>query len=432
MLAAAETGELNTNKRITEQRLLLYCAAYLFVGIMILYMGTEDIFSGIRVAGIALVTMVSFLLISMLWRFTGYKADPYLLPITAVLVCTGLVFLLRLQPQFAFRQFAWLLVALLALAVVTTVLRNYHILSEYMYIYALIGAVALIIPIFFGEEQGGARRWLDFNVFQVQTSEFVKILLVIFLAAYLAENRRLLTTGTGNLFGIPVPGPREWGPLVAMWGIALIFLIFQRDLGTALIYFCTFLAMVYTATARLFYIIFGMSTFLLGSFICYQIFHHVQVRVDIWLNPWIHFETYGYQIIQSLFAIGSGGLIGTGLGAGRPDLIPAVHTDFIFAAVSEEMGLLGGCGIILLFILFIYRGLKTAMGTRDDFSALLAAGLTALMALQVFIIIAGVIKLLPLTGIVLPYMSYGGSSLVANFILLGLLLNVSHGVGTGK
>lgn len=429
-MGKAEARKIAVYPRHTERKLLLYNAFYFMMGITILYLvgGLKAIppYSGIIiVAG----TILSFFLISYFWQFTAYRADHFILPLVSVLISTGLIFLMRLEPQYAVRQFIWLLVGLLTLILITSLLRNYDFLSEYTYIYALLGAVALILPIFFGIEQGGSRSWLDFKFFQLQTSEFVKILLILFLAAFLAENRKILTTGSLMPLGISLPSPREWGPMVAMWGVGIVLLVFQRDLGTALIYFCTFLAILYTATARLLYIFFGFVMFLLSGFVSYHIFSHVKARVDIWLNPWAYFETSGYQLIQSLFAMGSGGIFGNGLGAGSPGLIPAVHTDFIFVAICEEMGLLGGCGIIVLFIILVYRGFKIALQTKDDFSTLVAVGLTTLMALQFFIIVAGVIKLLPLTGVTLPYISYGGSSLVANFIILGLLLNISHKVG---
>lgn len=419
---------LKAKFRRKERELLLYSTLFQLTGIIILYLSGElqgtatVIWAFVITSGAAL----GYFLVSHYWQSNGYKADVYLLPIISILTATGLVFLLRLHPLYAVKQFFWLLVALAVLVLITTLLRNYYLMSDYKYIYSLLGIVLLLLPIFFGKEQGGSRSWLDFSLFQVQTSEFVKILLVLFLASYLAENKRMLSMGSNMLLGVPIPGVKEWGPMAAMWVVALILLVFQRDLGTALIYFCTFLCMLYMATARIFYVMFGLIIFLLGALTSYHIFHHVRERVDIWLNPWPYFETSGYQVIQSLFAIGSGGILGSGLGAGRPELIPAVHTDFIFAAVCEEMGLLGGLGLIILFILFVYRGFKTALKSEDDFSVLLAAGLTSLMGLQVFIIISGVIKLLPLTGVTLPYVSYGGSSLVANFILLGLLLNVSH------
>lgn len=429
-MIADHADQFNKKARTQERKLLLYCAIYAFVGVIVLYLGgnTKE-FSVLLILSAVFGGMAAFAALSILWSLTGFKADPYLLPITALLTSTGLIFLLRLNSDIAARQFIWLMTALAALAITTTLLRHYRALADYKYVYALLGTAALLLPIFWGVEQGGSRSWLDFGLFQVQTSEFVKILLVLFLAAFLVENRRVLSTGTATFLGLPVPTVSEWGPLVFMWGIAMVLLVFQRDLGTALIYFATFLAMLYTATSRFLYVLFGTAVFSVSGFLSYRFFNHVQSRVDIWLNPWPYFETSGYQVIQSLFAIAEGGLIGVGLGAGRPDLIPAVHTDFIFSAVCEEMGLLGGGGIIILFILFIYRGLKIALSAEDDFSALFAAGLTSLMALQVFIITAGVIKLLPLTGVTLPYISYGGSSLVVNYILLGFLLNISHEAG---
>jgi len=211
-----------------------------------------------------------------------------------------------------------------------------------------------------------------------------------------------------------------------MVGISLLLLVFQRDLGTALIYFCTFLAMVYVATSRFLYTVFGLGLFVAGAAASYYLFDHVRNRVEIWLDPWSYIDTAGYQVTQSLFAIGSGGLLGTGLGQGYPNYIPAVHTDIIFSACCEELGLAGGVAITVLFMIIIYRGLRTALQAKDDFAALAASGLTALLGLQAFIILAGVTGLLPLTGVTLPFISYGGSSLVANYILLGLLLNISN------
>ncbi|MCD5405907.1 MAG: FtsW/RodA/SpoVE family cell cycle protein [Desulfotomaculum sp.] len=282
--------------------------------------------------------------------------------------------------------------------------------------------MSLALNIFLVVEQGGAQSWLGIGFIYVQTSEFVKLLLVLFLAAFFLKIIVCLMQVLKYLLVYNYQD--RVNVVLLLLGIALILLIFQKDLGTALVYFCTFLIIIYVATARIFYVIFGGAIFLISSFVCYCVFGHVQARVDSWINPWLHFKTKGYQIIQSFFAIASGGFWGVGLGQGSPWLIPAVHTDFIFAAICEEMGLAGG--ILFLFILFICRGIKIALSMSDEFLILLTAGLTALIALQVFIIIAGVIKLLPLTGIVLPYVSYGGSALLANFILLGLLLNISH------
>ena len=410
--------------RRQEQVLLLISGAYLMTGMIVLYLETGRSGWPMLVAG--LITATAFFLISAFWAKSGYRADPCLLPVVAALTATGLVFLYRLDPVYGTRQFVWLLIGLGAMALTTRFLVDFRFLSDYKYIYALAGLLALVLPIFFGREQGGAKSWLSFGLFSVQPSEFVKILVVLFLAAYLSENRAVLSAGTRLTGRISLPGAQEWGPLVCMWGVSLALLIFQRDLGTGLIYFSTFLAMVYTATSRLLYTAFGMAMFLAGSAASYFLFDHVRARLEIWLNPWPYIDTAGYQVIQSLFAFGSGGVLGTGLDQGYPKFIPAVHTDFIFAAIGEEMGLLGGTCVILLFMVLVYRGIRISLQARDEFAALAAAGFSALLGLQSFVIIGGVIGLLPLTGVTLPFMSYGGSSLVANFILLGLLLNISH------
>lgn len=415
----------SAGSRTVERNLLFLAALYILAGMMTLYLGVPGA-RGVFAVAAGLSVAAAFLLIHFYWKSSGFRGDHYLLPVTAILISTGLVFLFRLDPYYGMRQFIWILLGLGTLVFTSRLLVDFRFLGDYKYIYALVGLIALILPIFFGKVQGGAKSWLDFGFFQLQPSEFVKVLLVLFLASYLAENRVVLAAGTRSLGGISLPGPSEWAPLVVMWGISLLLLVFQRDLGAALIYFGTFLAMVYAATARIFYVLFGLGLFMAGASASYFLFDHVRDRVLIWLNPWPYIDNIGYQITQSLFAIGSGGVLGAGFGQGYPGYIPLVHSDFIFSAICEELGLLGGAGIIVLFMILIFRGIKIALRARDEFSSLAAIGLTALLGLQTFIIIAGVTRLLPLTGVTLPYISYGGSSLVANFILLGLLLNISH------
>ncbi|MDD4238913.1 MAG: FtsW/RodA/SpoVE family cell cycle protein [Desulfotomaculaceae bacterium] len=418
-----------SRNRMVERKLLFLTGVYTLIGMLVLFLAMPGS-TGLIALEAGLAAVAGFFLVHIYWHFTGFRGDCLLLPLTAVLTATGLVFLFRLNPAYGMRQSIWLLVALVALLLTTRLLKDFRFLDDYKYIYALVGLIALVLPIFFGKEEGGAKSWLDFGLFQFQPSEFVKILVVLFLASFLDENKEALAAGTRSVGWLNIPSPQEWVPLVAMWGVSLLLLVFQRDLGTALIYFGTFLAMVYVATSRIFYAVFGMGLFLTGASASYFLFDHVRTRVETWINPWPLIDTTGYQIIQSIFAIGSGGVTGTGLGQGFPTLIPAVHTDFIFAAICEEMGLAGGVSIILLFMIFVYRGMKVALKTKDDFASLAAAGLTAILGLQAFIILAGVTKMLPLTGVTLPYMSYGGSSLVANFILLGLLLNISHEAGS--
>ncbi|GAB6273333.1 MAG: FtsW/RodA/SpoVE family cell cycle protein [Peptococcaceae bacterium] len=411
--------------RLKERTLLLVAGTYFLAGLGTIYIVRPVDNKGLFLTGTG-VLILAFFALSYLWQRFNFSFSQYLLPLVAVFSYTGLIFLYRLNQAYALRQFIWLLIGLTIVVAITFLWRNYNFLADYKYIYAVLGIIGLVLPIFWGIEQGGAKSWLNLGLFHIQTSEFVKILLVLFLASFLTENRLILTKGTRNFYGFTMPGPQEWGPLVGMWVISLLLLIFQKDLGGALIYFGTFLAMIYVATARIIYTICGAGLFLIGTVLCYHYFEHIHWRIEVWLNPWPYADTAGYQVLQSLFAISAGGFTGAGLGSGFPNFIPAVHTDFIFAAITEEIGLLGGIGIIVLYLLFLYHGFQLAIKAKDEFAALLASGLTALIGLQTFVIIAGVTKLLPLTGITLPFISYGGSSLVANFIILGLLLVVSQ------
>ncbi len=357
------------------------------------------------------------------WQING---DQYILSLTAMLSFMGLVLLYRLSPAIAVKQFYWQVVGLLIFIVIVKYTGNYTRLEDYKYVYILIGLVMLSLTIILGVEAGGARSWLAFGPLRFQPSEVVKIVLVIFLASYLGEERDLLVSGNRTLLNFSVPSLRYTGPLVLMCGFSLLLLVFQKDLGTALIFYGVFLAMVYLSTGRWLYIFSGSILFAIGGTACYFLFSHVQTRVAIWLNPWADMDGKGYQIVQSLFALASGGLTGTGLGFGYPKFIPAVHTDFVFSAWSEEMGFLGAAALIMIYLLFVYRGLVIAANSKNNFGTLLAGGLSALFGIQTFIIMAGVIKLIPLTGVTLPFMSYGGSSLVSSYILAGLLTAVSH------
>jgi len=408
--------------RSKERILLAVAFLYTLTGGIILYL-REPGMGGKWAMASALIIFVGFTLLSVLWQRRKADFDQYITPLISFLAGTGVVFLFRLNPGYGYRQLSWVVIGLVTLYLTTTLLRRYRELADYKYLVALAGILALLLPIFFGIELGGAKSWLDLGLFHFQPSEFVKLLLVFFLGSYLMESRMLLQGGEQRVYDLP--GVQQWGPLLGMWLTALLVLVFQKDLGTALIYFGTFLAMVYVATARWLYIMLGSLMFLAGAAAAYLLVDHVHTRVAIWLNPWATAQDSGYQIIQSLYAINNGGIFGTGLGAGFPGFIPAVHTDFIFAAICEETGLLGGIAIIVLYMLLVYRGFKIALVARDEYAGLMAAGFTSILGLQVFIIIAGVTKLLPMTGITLPFISYGGSSMVANFILAGMLLNIS-------
>lgn len=403
--------------RRVERVLLLVVGVYLAVGLAVLH--GAGFLEGLRVPLVVGGTTVTALLaVHWYWSRSDFRGDSTLFPAVALLAATGLVFLLRLDLEYGLRQFVWLLTGLAVLAVTTGLLRDYRLLAEYQYFWAAAGAAALLAPLIFGQEFGGARSWLKLGAVQFQPSEFAKVFLVVFLAVFLAR-----ATGRSET------GARLWLPPAGLLVLTLVVLGLQNDIGTAAIYFATLLTLIYAATARVLFVGGGLVLLAAATVALARVAPHVRVRLETWLNPWPQIETHGYQITQSLFAIAAGGITGTGLGAGHPEFVPAAHTDFIFAAVVEELGFLGGAGCILLFVFLVYRGLKIALESEDRFGVLLATGCTALLGWQGFVIMAGVTRLLPLTGVTLPFVSYGGSSLVTSFILLGLLLNISHAGG---
>jgi peptidoglycan glycosyltransferase len=304
-------------------------------------------------------------------------------------------------------------------------------LARYKYTTALAGIGLLLLPALVGVEVNGAKLWLRFAGFSFQPAEIAKILIVLFLAAYLAENREVLSVATRRSFGVWIPPAKHFGPLLLMWAVSLIVLVVEKDLGSSLLFFGVFLVMLYAATGRPGYVAVGLGLFGIGAAGAYLAFGHVQQRVSIWLDPFADVAGRGYQLVQSLFALAAGRVLGVGIGNGLPGRIPFVETDFIFTAIAEELGLLGGAALILAYLAFCLRGLATASRARSDVAALAAAGLVATFGLQAFVIIGGVTRLIPLTGITLPFVSYGGSSILSNFILLGLLMRAGD-AGTGS
>lgn len=386
-----------------------------------------------------------FLAVHIVLRIAAPHADPYLLPLTGLLAAMGIMMIYRIDPDLAALQATWLLVGVGLFIAIVVLLGNYRKLDDYIYLLGIIGVLILVGTIVGGQEINGARLWLKVGGFQIQPSEFAKVLITIFLAGYLHSKRELLSTATRHFFGVPMPALKHLGPLVTMWGMSFALLLLMNDLGTSLLFFGIFLAMTYAATDRLAYPVIGGILFGGGAVLAYMVKATVHTRVDIWINPWLDADNKGYQLVQSLFAIGDGGLFGTGLGkgyllfkSGEP-IIPALPTDFIFSAIAEELGLVGATGLILLYLLFVYRGFKIAISADDGFSKLLAVGIASGFALQTFVILGGVMKLIPLTGITLPFVSYGGSSIVANFAALALLLLISNrtnserlGAGLGR
>ncbi len=367
-------------------------------------------------------------------RFRLPYADPYLLPLAAVLACFGLVVIYRLDPEKAIRQAGWFAFGLLLFTLTIVFLKDFRVLERYRYTIAAAGLALLLLPRVpgIGQQVNGAYLGVGIGPFAFQPAEFGKLAIVIFLAAYLRDNRQLLVQGARRFAGITFPPLKHFGPLLVVFFAAMFLLFIIQDLGSSLMYFGGFLALLYVATNRFSFVAVGLALFAVGAYGMYQIRSHIQDRVEIWLDPFKPdlVEHQGYQIAQSLFAQADGGLFGTGFGqallsVGGTPLLPAADTDLIYSVIVNELGLAGACGLLLVYLLFTERGMKTAMIAPDSFSKLLAAGLTSVFALQVFVIVGGVTKVIPLTGVTLPFVSYGGSSIVANFVLLALLLLVS-------
>ena len=363
-------------------------------------------------------------------------ADTLLLPIVTFLTGIGLVMIFRLTydlfgaQRLTITQAIWILVGSAALLFTIFFFRNYERLFDYKYLFAF-AAFALIALTFtpFGYEVNGARLWVRFGPVNFQPSEFARIALVIFFAGYLAEKRDVMAATSRSFLGVQLPPLKYFGPVALVWAASVGLLVLEKDLGSSLLFFAVPLLMLYVATGRSAYLMIGGALFAVGSFAAYLLVGRVQVRVETWLNPWKYADGIGFQILQSLFNIADGGITGTGLGAGYSQTIPEVQTDFIFSAIASELGLIGATAVLLAFLAFVYRGIKISMLTDDPASKLLAFGLASTLAIQTIIIVGGVTKAIPLTGITLPFISYGGSSVVGSFILTGLLLVISEKAG---
>ena len=365
-------------------------------------------------------------------------ADPFLFPLVALLAAFGLVMLYRLDEGLARDQANWFVLGLVLFSATIIFLREYEALERYRYLIALAGIVLLILPRFLGHATNDAYLAVNLGPVTFQPTELAKICVVVFLASYLNERREVLVIGTRKFLGLVLPPLKHLGPLLVVWGAAMVLLVFIRDLGSSVMFFGAFLALIYVATARISFVIIGLLMFVVGAWFFAHTAPHIQQRFDIWLDPFHDSSGSGYQLSQSIFAQADGGLFGRGLGDSLvqlpachgdfPDrcaILPAPHTDFIYAVIVDELGLFGGAAVVLIYALISERGFKTAILAEDGFSKLLATGLTTILALQAFVIIGGVTRVIPLTGVTLPFISYGGSSIVANFILLALLLMVS-------
>ena len=355
------------------------------------------------------------------------EADPILLPLAALLNGLGYVVIAGLNTELAAAQATWTAVGVGAFVATLLVVRRTRVLERYRYTFALAGLALILAPFvpFLGEEINGARIWVRAGPVNFQPGEFAKIVLAVFFAAYLVDKRELLRTSTRRLGPLHLPEPKYLGPILLAWATSLVVMIAQKDLGSSLLFFTLFVVLLWVATERASWLVVGAALFALGAYVSWSVFGHVQQRVEIWLDPWQDPTGDGYQIVQAAFAMAYGGLTGTGLGLGGQVRIPFAETDFVFAVIAEQLGLAGGTLVILAFLLMVGSGLRIATRAEAPFDKLLATGLTTLLGVQAFIIIAGVTRLLPLTGVTLPFVSYGGSSLVANYVLLALLLRIS-------
>jgi cell division protein FtsW (lipid II flippase) len=420
ILTAKPTG------RLAELYLLLWAGPLAAAGLVTLsYLQNGEVVQSAWQP--ALVLVVTLLALHFWLSFIGSRADQLLLPLAGGLTALGLVTVARLDPESLWRQTAWVVLGAGGAAVVLVVLNDPSWLKRYKYSWAVLGLVIAAATIAIGRDPhgGGASLWIKLGPVTFQPGELLKLLLVAFLAGYLDDKRELLSNASLRVGPFRLPPLPYLGPLLLMLGLTLGLLALQKDLGLALLLFGLFLAMLYVASSRLIYVWGGLASFAGGAYVIYRFFSYVQVRIHGWLDPWYDPNGGSYQMVQSLLAIGNGRLLGTGLGQGQPTLVPAAVTDFPFAAIAEELGLAGSIAVIALYLILVYRGYRIALTAFDPFQQLLAAGLTTVLALQVFVIIGGNIKLIPLTGITLPFISYGGSSLLVNYAIVGLLLAIS-------
>jgi cell division protein FtsW (lipid II flippase) len=382
----------------------------------------------------ALVVPIAFGAVALVLHFflvaVGFRGDQLLLPLALGLTAIGLVMVQRLAPPvLLLQQLTWTVVAAGAFVAAILIPRDLTVLARFKYTWALVGIALLLSPLLpvIGREINGARIWVQVGPANFQPAEAVKIVMVVFFAAYLEEHRELLASPQRRIGPIPVPPAPYLIPILLMWALAMGVMVLQKDLGATLLFFGIFLAMLYLATGRAVYSLVGLAMLVAGGAVASQIFAHVEARILTWLEPFaeeLRFEA-SYQLVQGLFAFANGGLLGAGLGAGMPDRIPVVWSDFVFAAFTEETGFVGALGLLSLYLVFVFRGMAIALRAPTPFLQLLAGGLSFIVAFQTLVIVGGNARLIPLTGVTLPFLSYGGSSLVTNFVIVALLLRVS-------
>ena len=418
--------------RRNTELLLLCIAAPLVVVLFAMLALNSGAELGWKTLGVPLGLFGAFVVAHFAVRKFAPEADPAILPLSFALAGIGITFVTRLAPALATRQVIWLYAGIALMVITLILLRNLDKVANYKYTLMIVGVILLLSPMVpgLGQEIYGSRIWLSVGPFSFQPGEIAKILIVLFLASYLSANRELLSVFTWEVGPFRLPAPATLIPLLVMWVIALLVVVFEKDLGSALVFFLVFLVMLYVATGKKFYLAVGLGLAALAAVMLYSAFGHVQTRVETWLDPFADAQGGGYQLVQTIYSLADGGLFGVGIGNGLAESIPVVESDFIFAAIAEELGLLGAAGILLLFLSFAIRGMVVAARAKSDVSSLIATGLTTIIVVQAFIIVGGVTRLIPLTGLTLPFISQGGSSLLASFIIVGFLLRCGD-EGTG-
>ena len=379
-----------------------------------------------------LIIFALLLIAHLAMRRLAPNADPVLLPTAGLLNGIGYVFIARLSSHEARLQAVWTAIGIACFVATLAVVKRARDLERYRYSFAFAGIGLLLLPLVpvIGENINGARLWIHLGSFNFQPGEIAKLALAIFFASVMVERADLLSRGTRRLGRFLVLDPRYLAPILAAWGLSLVIFLAENDLGSSFLFFALFIGMLFVATGRFYYLGLGAGLFGLGSLVALKVIGHAKSRVDAWINPWPHASTTGYQIIQGWFAIGAGGLFGEGPGQSNASHIPEASTDLIFAVIADELGLVGAAALLFGYLLMVGTGLRVAVRCDRQFEKLLATGLSIVIGVQTFVIVGGVTRLIPLTGITLPFVSYGGSSLIANYILLALLLRISHDTET--
>jgi peptidoglycan glycosyltransferase len=415
--------------RLGELRLLVWVAAFSLAGYVAVVAAASGRFAWYEIA-VPVAVLAIFGALHLFLVSVGFRGDQLLMPLALGLTSIGFILVERLAPALLLQQLSWLVIAAGAFCGTILIPRDLSVLARFKYTWAFLGLLLLVSPLLpvIGREINGARIWVGLpGIAQFEPWELVKVALVIFFAAYLEEYREVLSTPPRRFGPIPVPPIPYLLPIVAMWLVAMLVMVFEKDLGATLLFFGIFLAMLYLATGEPFYVLIGLAMLVGGGFIAYHLFNHVAARIDVWLAPFasdLRFDQ-AYQLTQGLFSLANAGILGAGLGNGMPERIPVVWSDFVFAAFTEEVGFVGALALLAIYLVFVYRGMLIALRAPTTFLQLVAAGLSFIIAFQTLVIVAGNSKLIPLTGITLPFVAYGGSSLVTNFMLCALLLRVS-------